>query len=106
MRLTPLQDACLRAVQDLTVSLGRAPSVREVGARMGGKSPGTVHFAVKCLREKGLLAKPAAWFGGSLVEAGPGAQRALAKASRKEAEGWVALGERNGLLRAADLVKT
>ena len=52
--LTPKQQKIYDFIQSFTAEHGYPPSVREIGAAMGLKSPSTVHFHLKGLEEAGL----------------------------------------------------
>ena len=55
--LTPKQQKIYDFIQSFTAEHGYPPSVREIGAAMGLKSPSTVHFHLKGLEEAGMIIK-------------------------------------------------
>ena len=55
--LTPQQQKIYDFIQSFTAEHGYPPSVREIGAAMGLKSPSTVHFHLKGLEEAGMIIK-------------------------------------------------
>ena len=55
--LTPKQQRIYDFIQDFSSQHGYAPSVREIGAAVGLKSPSTVHFHLKGLEEAGMVTK-------------------------------------------------
>lgn len=55
--LKPKERACLRAIDALTRSLGRSPSIREVSAEMG-MSPGGSRIHIARLAKLGLITPP------------------------------------------------
>ena len=55
--LTPKQQRIYDFIQDFSSQHGYAPSVREIGAAVGLKSPSTVHFHLKGLEEAGMITK-------------------------------------------------
>ena len=55
--LTPKQQKIYDFIQTFTAEHGYPPSVREIGAAMGLKSPSTVHFHLKGLEEAGMIIK-------------------------------------------------
>ena len=56
-KLTPKQQKIYDYIQAFTAEHGYPPSVREIGAALGLKSPSTVHFHIKGLEEAGVLVK-------------------------------------------------
>ena len=56
-KLTAKQQQIYDYIQDFTAQHGYPPSVREIGAALGLKSPSTVHFHIKGLEEAGVLIK-------------------------------------------------
>jgi repressor LexA len=56
-KLTPKQQQIYDYIQSFTAQHGYPPSVREIGAALGLKSPSTVHFHIKGLEEAGVLVK-------------------------------------------------
>src|SRR5699024_12164869 len=55
--LTPKQQRIYDFIQAFAAQHGYPPSVREIGAAVGLKSPSTVHFHLKGLEEAGILVK-------------------------------------------------
>ncbi len=55
--LTPKQQRIYDFIQTFTAQHGYPPSVREIGAAVGLKSPSTVHFHLKGLEEAGMIIK-------------------------------------------------
>lgn len=55
--ITPKQQKIYDFIQSFTAEHGYPPSVREIGAAMGLKSPSTVHFHLKGLEEAGVIVK-------------------------------------------------
>ena len=55
--LTPKQQRIYDFIQDFAAQHGYPPSVREIGAAVGLKSPSTVHFHLKGLEAAGLITK-------------------------------------------------
>ena len=55
--LTPKQQRIYDFIQDFAAQHGYPPSVREIGAAVGLKSPSTVHFHLKGLEEAGMIVK-------------------------------------------------
>ena len=55
--LTPKQQKIYDYILDFTAEHGYPPSVREIGAAVGLKSPSTVHFHLKGLEEAGVIVK-------------------------------------------------
>lgn len=56
-KLTAKQQKIYDYIQVFTAEHGYPPSVREIGAALGLKSPSTVHFHIKGLEEAGVLIK-------------------------------------------------
>ncbi len=56
-RKTTMTDQIYEYLCRVIPTQGYAPSVREIGEAMGLKSPSTVHFHLKRLQERGLIAK-------------------------------------------------
>ena len=56
-KLTAKQQQIYDCIQDFLAQHGYPPSVREIGAALGLKSPSTVHFHMKGLEEAGVLIK-------------------------------------------------
>ena len=56
-KLTAKQQQIYDCIQDFLAQHGYPPSVREIGAALGLKSPSTVHFHIKGLEEAGGLNK-------------------------------------------------
>ena len=56
-KLTAKQQKIYDYIQAFTAEHGYPPSVREIGAALGLKSPSTVHFHIKGLEEAGVLVK-------------------------------------------------
>lgn len=56
-RLTPKQQQIYNYILTFTSEHGYPPSVREIGAAVGLKSPSTVHFHMKGLEEAGVIVK-------------------------------------------------
>ena len=55
--LTPKQQRIYDFIQSFAAQHGYPPSVREIGAAVGLKSPSTVHFHLKGLEEAGIITK-------------------------------------------------
>ena len=55
--LTVKQQRIYDFIQDFTARHGYPPSVREIGAAVGLKSPSTVHFHLKGLEDAGVIVK-------------------------------------------------
>ena len=53
VKLTPKQQQIYDYILSFTAQHGYPPSVREIGAAVGLKSPSTVHFHMKGLEEAG-----------------------------------------------------
>ena len=58
-KLTRMQQQVYDCIVESIRENGYAPSVREIGEKLGLKSPSTVHFHVKHLQELGLIDKGA-----------------------------------------------
>lgn len=56
-QLTAKQQQIYDYIQEFSAQNGYPPSVREIGAAIGLKSPSTVHFHLKGLEEAGVLVK-------------------------------------------------
>ena len=56
-KLTAKQQQIYEYIQEFSAQYGYPPSVREIGAAVGLKSPSTVHFHLKGLEEAGVLVK-------------------------------------------------
>ena len=56
-KLTPKQQQIYNYILQFTNEHGYPPSVREIGAAVGLKSPSTVHFHMKGLEEAGVIIK-------------------------------------------------
>ena len=56
-KLTAKQQQIYDYILEFTAQNGYPPSVREIGAAIGLKSPSTVHFHIKGLEEAGVLVK-------------------------------------------------
>ena len=56
-KLTPKQQQIYNYILQFTNEHGYPPSVREIGAAVGLKSPSTVHFHMKGLEEAGMIVK-------------------------------------------------
>ena len=56
-KLTAKQQKIFDYIQTFAAQHGYPPSVREIGAAVGLKSPSTVHFHLKGLEEAGMIAK-------------------------------------------------
>ncbi len=56
-KLTAKQQKIYDYIQTFSAEHGYPPSVREIGAAMGLKSPSTVHFHMKGLEEAGMIVK-------------------------------------------------
>lgn len=56
-KLTQKQQLIYDYILEFTAQHGYPPSVREIGAAIGLKSPSTVHFHIKGLEEAGVLVK-------------------------------------------------
>ena len=57
VKLTPKQQQIYDYILSFTNQHGYPPSVREIGAAVGLKSPSTVHFHMKGLEEAGVIVK-------------------------------------------------
>ncbi|MCD8381805.1 MAG: transcriptional repressor LexA [Clostridiales bacterium] len=55
--LTPKQQRIYDYILDFTAEYGYPPSVREIAAAVGLKSPSTVHFHLKALEEAGAIVR-------------------------------------------------
>lgn len=56
-KLTAKQQKIYDYIQTFSAEHGYPPSVREIGAAVGLKSPSTVHFHLKGLEEAGVIIK-------------------------------------------------
>ena len=56
-KLTAKQQKIFDFIQTFTAEHGYPPSVREIGAAVGLKSPSTAHFRLKGLEEAGMITK-------------------------------------------------
>ena len=56
-KLTHKQQEVYDYILSFTNEYGYPPSVREIGAALGLKSPSTVHFHMKGLEEAGVIVK-------------------------------------------------
>jgi len=56
-KLSPMRQAILSFIEEYTVENGYPPSVREICAAVGLKSPSTVHSHIRILQEEGYLSK-------------------------------------------------
>ena len=94
-KLTRKQQQVYDFIVSFTNDHGYPPSVREIGAAVGLKSPSTVHFHMKGLEEAGVIVKAegktrAISLPG--VPLGPAMEEAAAKANRVPIVGNVAAG--------------
>ena len=55
--MTEKQKRIFEYIEEFTQEHGYPPSVREIGAKIGLKSPSTVHVHLKVLAEKGYIKK-------------------------------------------------
>lgn len=95
VKLTPKQQQIYDYILSFTSQHGYPPSVREIGAAVGLKSPSTVHFHMKGLEEAGVIVKAegktrAISLPG--VSTGPVAEEIDARADRVPVVGNVAAG--------------
>ena len=95
VKLTPKQQQIYDYILSFTAQHGYPPSVREIGAAVGLKSPSTVHFHMKGLEEAGVIVKAegktrAISLPG--VSTGPVAEEIDARADRVPVVGNVAAG--------------
>lgn len=56
-KLTNRQQAILVAIKKYMAKHGYPPTVREIGAEVGLKSPATTHFHLDCMAKKGYIKK-------------------------------------------------
>jgi len=56
-KLSPMRQAILNFIEEYTVENGYPPSVREICAAVGLRSPSTVHSHIRILQEEGYLNK-------------------------------------------------
>ena len=93
--ITPKQQKIYDFIQSFTAEHGYPPSVREIGAAMGLKSPSTVHFHLKGLEEAGMIVKAEGKTRAITLPAAPNravAEEANARADRSPVVGSVAAG--------------
>jgi SOS-response transcriptional repressor LexA len=55
--LTARQEAVLRAIRDVIADTGDAPTIREIGQRVGLSSPGSVAYQLGQLENLGLISR-------------------------------------------------
>ena len=93
--ITPKQQKIYDFIQSFTAEHGYPPSVREIGAAMGLKSPSTVHFHLKGLEEAGMIVKAEGKTRAITLPAAPNravAEESNARADRIPVVGRVAAG--------------
>jgi len=93
--ITPKQQKIYDFIQSFTAEHGYPPSVREIGAAMGLKSPSTVHFHLKGLEEAGMIVKAEGKTRAITLPAAPNravAEESNARADRIPVVGSVAAG--------------
>ena len=93
--ITPKQQTIYDFIQSFTAEHGYPPSVREIGAAMGLKSPSTVHFHLKGLEEAGMIVKAEGKTRAITLPAAPNravAEESNARADRIPVVGSVAAG--------------
>ena len=93
--ITPKQQKIYDFIQSFTAEPGYPPSVREIGAAMGLKSPSTVHFHLKGLEEAGMIVKAEGKTRAITLPAAPNravAEESNARADRIPVVGSVAAG--------------
>lgn len=93
--ITPKQQKIYDFIQSFTAENGYPPSVREIGAAMGLKSPSTVHFHLKGLEEAGMIVKAEGKTRAITLPAAPNravAEESNARADRIPVVGSVAAG--------------
>ena len=93
--ITPKQQNIYDFIQSFTAEHGYPPSVREIGAAMGLKSPSTVHFHLKGLEEAGMIVKAEGKTRAITLPAAPNravAEESNARADRIPVVGSVAAG--------------
>lgn len=93
--ITPKQQKIYDFIQSFTAEYGYPPSVREIGAAMGLKSPSTVHFHLKGLEEAGMIVKAEGKTRAITLPAAPNravAEESNARADRIPVVGSVAAG--------------
>ena len=93
--ITPKQQQIYDFIQSFTAEHGYPPSVREIGAAMGLKSPSTVHFHLKGLEEAGMIVKAEGKTRAITLPAAPNravAEESNARADRIPVVGSVAAG--------------
>jgi repressor LexA len=63
-QLTVMQQRILHCIREAIVERGEAPNVREIGAQVGMRSAGSVHYQLQRLEEKGAIVRqPGRWRG-------------------------------------------
>ena len=95
VKLTPKQQQIYDYILSFTAQHGYPPSVREIGAAMGLKSPSTVHFHLKGLEEAGMIVKAEGKTRAITLPAAPNravAEESNARADRIPVVGSVAAG--------------
>ena len=93
--ITPKQQKIYDFIQSFTAEHSYPPSVREIGAAMGLKSPSTVHFHLKGLEEAGMIVKAEGKTRAITLPAAPNravAEESNARADRIPVVGSVAAG--------------
>ena len=93
--ITPKQQKIYDFIQSFTAEHAYPPSVREIGAAMGLKSPSTVHFHLKGLEEAGMIVKAEGKTRAITLPAAPNravAEESNARADRIPVVGSVAAG--------------
>ncbi|WP_030935191.1 hypothetical protein [Streptomyces sp. NRRL B-24720] len=56
-RLTARQESVLRAIRDAIADTGDAPTICEIGRRVGLSSTGSVAYQLGCLEKLGLISR-------------------------------------------------
>ena len=95
VKLTPKQQQIYDYILSFTSQHGYPPSVREIGAAVGLKSPSTVHFHLKGLEEAGMIVKAEGKTRAITLPAAPNravAEESNARADRIPVVGSVAAG--------------
>ena len=95
VKLTPKQQQIYDYILSFTSQHGYPPSVREIGAAVGLKSPSTVHFHMKGLEEAGVIVKAEGKTRAITLPAAPNravAEESNARADRIPVVGSVAAG--------------
>ena len=95
VKLTPKQQQIYDYILSFTAQHGYPPSVREIGAAVGLKSPSTVHFHLKGLEEAGMIVKAEGKTRAITLPAAPNravAEESNARADRIPVVGSVAAG--------------